>query len=243
VSNSIHTHPDYPYVQSAVLCELRDRINDMQGHFFLEEDYVNMFDAFFPMNIRPGILAEVLHDLVSKGVFEEIRDDRAGSFFRLSRDELLNRYNDETSDPSSLTSKYKLIGQQFLASALQLSVQTDEGGDELETKSFDIPAAGRLVEISHNQSSAIDNPTLEIINALEADNGLPEEPGFRERILGQIKAGRELIRAGIFDAQLFYLSMIVGLKMLIEKYKEHAIGAAASKLIDIIYENIGSSLT
>lgn len=103
-----------------------------------------------------------------------------------------------------------------------------------------VPASDRLVSVSHNQYSAIDPPLAELVEAVERDNGLPDEPGFRERVIGHIRAGREFLRAGIFEARLFYMTMIVGLRMLCDKYKDHVIGAMASKLLDLILDQLGS---
>jgi len=114
-------------------------------------------------------------------------------------------------------------------------------GNKQSTTSIDIPASNRIVTIDHNQQSEFEEATNEIIEIVEEENSIDGDIDLRSRVIGQLKAGRELIRAGIFKAETLYLTLIVGLKMLVEKYKDHAIGAAASKVIDLIYEKIGEA--
>ncbi|WP_271077919.1 hypothetical protein [Aurantiacibacter sp. MUD61] len=101
------------------------------------------------------------------------------------------------------------------------------------------PAADRLVSLSHNQFKEIDEPTGELLEKLEKDNGIPEHPGLKERLASQISAGRELLRAGEFKLDIFKVTMIASLDELKERYGDHAIGAAASALLTLILHILG----
>ncbi len=97
-----------------------------------------------------------------------------------------------------------------------------------------VPASDRIVRLDHNQIQAAVQPVTELIDALEQDNGDPEEPGLRERLLGQIRAGRELIRAGEFRAYLLYEVLVRALGELIKRYKNPTIAALANALLGAV---------
>lgn len=109
-----------------------------------------------------------------------------------------------------------------------------------ENVNVPIPAADRIVRLDHNQMSEADASVSEMITALEVDNGNPETVGLRERLLGQMRAARELIRVGEYKAYLMYELLVRTLGEIIKRYGSPTItalanallGAVASKLID-----------
>ena len=117
----------------------------------------------------------------------------------------------------------------------QAPLSADNQSDDLGGP---IPAADRIVTLSHNQYAAISPVVDEVVDVVERDNGDPDSPGLRQIILGQIKAGRELLRAGVFNAHIFYLTMISGLQILVDRYGESALGEVAKKLLDVIAEHM-----
>jgi len=100
-----------------------------------------------------------------------------------------------------------------------------------------LPASDRVVTLKHNQISELEEPIESLIIQLDADNGIPDEPGRKELLIGQIKAGRELLRAGTFKAYLLYATIIRALAELIEKYKDTAIAMVAASLVDLLVKN------
>lgn len=97
-----------------------------------------------------------------------------------------------------------------------------------------VPTADGFVSLSHNQFKEIDEPTGELLEELDRDNGIPDQPGLKERLAGQIRAGRELLRAGEFALSTFKATMLSGLEELKNRYGDHAIGAGASALLTLI---------
>lgn len=104
-----------------------------------------------------------------------------------------------------------------------------------------VPAADRIVSLSHNQLSESDKLVSELTIELEKDNGDPDQPGLRERLIGEIKAGRELIRAGEFRAYLLYETLFRALSELIKRYKNPTIVALAEALLGAIVSQIFQS--
>ena len=102
-----------------------------------------------------------------------------------------------------------------------------------------VPAADRMVSLSHNQFKEIDEPTGLFLDDLDRDNGIPDHPGLKDRLAGQIRAGRELLRAGEFQLDIFRATMLVGLGELKERYGDHAIGVSASALMTLILHILG----
>ncbi|GEM_PF-2000679 len=97
-----------------------------------------------------------------------------------------------------------------------------------------VPASDRIVRLDHNRAEAAVRPIDELLDALSEDNGNPDQPGLRERLIGQIKAGRELIRAGEFRAYLLYEVLVRALNELINRYKNPTITALANALLGAV---------
>ncbi|KTF69216.1 hypothetical protein ACNFJ7_03620 [Sphingomonas sp. HT-1] len=113
--------------------------------------------------------------------------------------------------------------------------------NERSQSEVEIPASDRIVSLSHNQVEEAVRPVNELIDALEQDNGDPEQPGLRERLLGQIKAGRELIRAGEFRVYLLYEVLVRALSELIDRYKNPTIKALANALLGAVVSQMMQS--
>ncbi|WP_440977984.1 hypothetical protein ACQHGV_09350 [Sphingomonas pseudosanguinis] len=101
-----------------------------------------------------------------------------------------------------------------------------------------VPASDRLVNIGHNQILRIDRPIEEFVSALHDDNGDPDQPGLRERLLGEVKAGRELIRAGTFRSYLLYETLVRALGEFIKRYKSPTLVALANALLGAIVSEL-----
>ena len=121
-------------------------------------------------------------------------------------------------------------------------VHTDESlydptGDVLFTSAdgtisaIEIPASDRVVSLSHNEVIEAEQPVSELIGSLEADNGNPNQIGMRERLLGEMKAGRELIRAGSYRAYLLYETLVRALGELVKRYGNPTLAALANALL------------
>ena len=97
-----------------------------------------------------------------------------------------------------------------------------------------VPASDRIVTFSDNQVATFKASVDTLTHELEKDNGCPEQIGLRERLLGQIKAGRELIVAGQFKAYLLYEVLVQALNEIIEKYGNETIKSLANALLGAI---------
>ena len=103
--------------------------------------------------------------------------------------------------------------------------------------SAQVPDKDIIVNLNDDQIRNFDVTLDELVDSIEKNNGIPDEPGLKERLLGQVKAGRELIRAGSFRAYLLHVTLISALSELIERYKETAIAMIAASLVDLLVKN------
>jgi len=133
-------------------------------------------------------------------------------------------------------SRYALDAAQHLKamSFAQWADLRDQGG----TRGTEIPASNRVVTLTHNQQSEIESAASDVINVVEAANSIDGDSSIRQRIVGQIKAARELVRAQTLNVHLLYLTTVGVLNHLIEKYGGQAIGEAAKKLLDLLIESV-----
>lgn len=144
----------------------------------------------------------------------------------------------------SLLESYADLGSDYLIEMLETyePMLTAVGSDETEESlvlgvSLPIPASDRVVTISHNQQANIDPPLANLIDDVRSDNEeLPD--GVKERLLGQLRAGQELVRSGSVRAYLLYHTLIRGLMELVARYRGRAIAVAAERLIELLVEHI-----
>lgn len=226
-----------------------------EGWIF-DEDYGSMSSvavasAFesFGYNIDPFTFEDLFGDLfsllVSEGAVEYDGDEYAGQWFRFNRDKK-NTALAKLIQRNAASKRVQTLGRPAFDRALANIISeientrpdqaNDVGSDEEQDS---VPAAGRIVSLSHNQRLEIEGPLDDIIKKVEDENQIGDEDGLRELIIGKIKAGRELVRASVFSIQTLHLTLVVGLKMLVEKYEDMAIGIAAAKLIDLLVAQIG----
>lgn len=202
-----------------------------------------------------GRYQDLANDIIGKVVeangFYFDGDDYAGRwvhFDQSKKDEItLDILNN-----NEVATRIERLGSQALLRALSRIAEEDSGlpvspsvDDALRTSVDEnieeIPASDRVVRIDHNQILEVENDLQGIIDDLQFENGIDGEEGLRELVLGKLRAGKELLRAGVFTAQSIYYTLLVGLRMLVEKYQDHAIGAAAGSLLDLVVEMIKGS--
>ncbi len=106
------------------------------------------------------------------------------------------------------------------------------------TETVGVPASDRLVTLSDNQSRDIDHAATELITAVERENSISGDGALRLVVIGQLKAGRELVRAQVFKAYLLHQTLVTTLGTLIERYKGQAIAETAKKLLSLLIEHI-----
>lgn len=148
-----------------------------------------------------------------------------------------------------LLEDYHELGEDWLRRALE-GIRRSLGADgrlpdELQSdKDLEVdavPASDRTVSLSDNDRSELETVSNDLIDAVEKTNAVDGDPTFRQFILGQLKAGRELIRAQIFNAQVMHLLMMDALRTLVEKYEGHVIGATAATLIELLIKSMAGT--
>lgn len=108
-----------------------------------------------------------------------------------------------------------------------------------ESSGESAPAADRIVRFSDNEVLELEAKTSEIIEGVEALNSIGEQAGFRDLILGQLRAGRELVRAGSVKVYLLQITLIDTLNFLAKRYEHDVIGALASALAIALAKHLG----
>jgi hypothetical protein len=135
------------------------------------------------------------------------------------------------------------LGPEFLSDAIGsyesvLSAVGDDGEVNAEIGIGSVPASDRVVSLIDNQKIEMDASATELIDLVEKQNAIDGDQSLKQQIIGQLKAGRELIRAGVFKLALIEQSILTLLSGLIEKYGSQAIGNAARKLLDLLIEHV-----
>ena len=249
------------YVEYVILEHLLDGNFDAQfdNQWIDEEEFNDLvaripFEAFAAYGIRAvgkysDISQSVIDELIKLGGFTKRGDQYAGYWYHLNiKHKDLNAQR--MLEDNDVRKRLNGLPDAALTRALDeiaredglkpLYIEEEEVAELSDAVSAEIvPAADRVVTLKHNQQSQIEEPLNEILTLVEAENSIDGEDGLRELVLGRLRAGRELVRAGIFSVRSLQLTLIVGLQMLVEKYREMAIGIVAAKLLDLLIEQYG----
>ncbi|QIQ86168.1 hypothetical protein [Erythrobacter sp.] len=206
---------------------------------------INAFDTLdFKEDSQPYLsyFDELFQELVSRGGFKVEGDELSGTWYRLSpaaKNGAVAKILEQNS-ASKRINNLGGSGPEALRRAIAKIIERGFNDDEInEPLDREVPASDRVVRVSHNQQKIIEEPIEEIVELLEQENSINGQDGLRELAIGRLKAGRELIRAGVFSIQSLQLTLVVGLQMLIEKYKDHAIGAVAGNLLALVLKEFG----
>ena len=183
-------------------------------------------------------LGELLFtEMCNHGVIESLEDFHAGTYYNYK----LQRYTpfrNKVLTQDDIFHRANAIGPRFFPDVFD-SFESKKSPNFLPLNlNIQAPASDRIVTLQDNHRVDLENSTTELVNLFERENGLDGDPVDRDLIVGQLKAGRELIRAHTFRAYLLYNALISALGKLIEKYGTAAIGTAAKRLLELLIEHV-----
>lgn len=208
------------------------------------------------VNVSEFRTAQVLDALTEMGVASKFYSPLTNGFFELSRDNAVSLFgapgwtkaeNQKPARNPTFDAEYPVIdaylkSDQSWSGYVMAELQRDpalleDGGVEFAGIGG-VPASDRIVTLSDNQQTDLEASTTELIEIVEKQNGVDGDQSMKQQIVGQLKAGRELFRAGVFKFALIEQTILSVLGGLIEKYKNQAIGHAAKKLLDLLIEQV-----
>jgi hypothetical protein len=237
------------YLTASAVSLMRNADN---SRFETVEDLKSAIEENYPAHLDDARLAYLTKALERFGFIQVTNDQYAGDYITPATgwgvSYRLNKLREVSPDHGLL---YALSGgERLLNLAFQnagfwgdLDAEIEAGPIEPEVpeseQDEEVPASDRSVSLTHNQFKEIDEPTGALLDDLDQDNGIPDHPGLKERLAGQIRAGRELLRAGEFQLGIFRATMLAGLEELKERYGDHAIGAASGALLTLILHILG----
>ncbi|RYE63808.1 MAG: hypothetical protein EOO83_02955 [Oxalobacteraceae bacterium] len=199
-------------------------------------------------NRYTNIVDRHMRQMREAGVLSVDGDEYTGEFLHF---EVSNKdsYVKAKIDESGVGERLERLGADALFNALKraaveegwaLPDQRDDSPEsEAITENAQAPASDRIVSFSDNQITELDEQTSEVIRVVEGQNQLDGQPGLREIIVGQLKAGREFIRAGSFKLYFLQITLLETLQYLAKRYEKEAIGGLAAALITALLKHIG----
>lgn len=227
------------YVTTIVFRDLSDHLKIKTGFFRrheIEPIIVAAVEDSLAKYEAGGIVdtialsAKLFDKFLSDKAIARTTDAIAGDYYRFSPTHVGN-LRKKFLDSDQIYQRSVAIGDRFFPDVFAAYFGRYPEGFNAQIQ---VPAADRIVNLNHNQVAELEAPVEELVEQLERDNGIPDAPGTKERLLGQIKAGRELLRSGSFRAYLFYATILSALGELVTRYQGHAISMVAASLIDLL---------
>jgi len=235
-----------PYIKIMFFTDVSDlQISALR--YRIDEISVKLLDQLEKVVVKRGaenvtddaaLAAELFDELAENNVFIQETERFAGTYYVYSSNNYKS-YRDKVLRASEIYAASQRIGSRFFPDVLEgfRNFRYEENGEGLPSVAF-APASNRLVSLQHNQVRDLDAHASKIIEAVSSQNQIDERPGFRELIIGQLKAGRELIRAGEFRLYLLQISLIETLNWLVRKYAKDLIGDLAVRLLEALTKGI-----
>ena len=218
--------------------------------WFRREAYTSLISAQFMVALErfggnvckpyPLISENVFDRLIEFGAIHVEENAVSGKYFCVHRP-TLEKFQVTFLQSSDLYRQVQAIGVELFDDIFSVY---GKGGQDIPDShpklDVGVPASDRIVSLNDNQISDLDEPLKHIIDELDKSNGNPEHPGFRERALGQLRAGRELIRAGTFKAYLLYSVLITALAEVAQRHQGTVIEGSIQALIALLVQHVFS---
>ena len=214
--------------------EIFEIILEFYNAYLGEFEVQNLLDCKFLSEL-------IFQEMLDNGVISKIEVDFSGEYYKFVAENYPS-FSNQVLSQDPLYQLSKEIGQRFFPELFAAYRSIPDSETKAELIGLGIPASDRVVSLTHNQVSELELATTEIIEAVEDQNKIGDSKGVRELVLGQLKAGRELVRAGCVRAYLVHITLIETLSFLAKRYEKETIGALATALIDALLKYFGNEL-
>lgn len=186
-----------------------------------------------------NVFTEFVFDrLVVNKVIADFNVQYAGQYFFYAGSGFA-AYQSKTLQNSSINAIAELVGNRFWPDVFAgFRTAHDEQGAGLPMLGVAL-ASNRIVNFNHNQITELDQQTTQVIEAVEKQNDIGGVAGLRELLLGQLRAGRELVRVGTVRAYLLQLTLLESLRYLASRYEKEVIGGLAATLLAALAKHLG----
>ena len=233
---------------------------DKDGHqkAIFRDVFVDELSRVYDIECPNGLIDDALEILNEFQSIEVLRSPLTGDLLEVRFDPAHYYFSNSSSADvedwgyearcKELREKYPVIrtyfqgGQQWVdrvtAVLADLDIASIFYGSDGQSINLTVPASDRIVKLTDNQISEIDDLANDLSQNLSMTNAIDGDKDLKDRFLGQIAASRELIRAGSVRAYLVYETLARMLLSLIDKYKDHVIGEVSRKLLDLIIQHI-----
>ena len=238
---------------AAILLEWVRVYGDGIRSSFTPKSAASSLKAQFGIDVSELQTGRILDELANNELAKKTHSPLTNGFFEINVKMLSERFappqvslslnpTDFVQPPTDASKDFPVINAYFEAGGewANFVVGALQSGDFIDSGvEVVVPASDRVVSLNHNQQVEIEEPLDEVVSLVEAENSINGQESLRELTLGQLKAGRELVKVGVFSLRSLQLTLIVGLRLLAEKYADMAIGVLAGQLLDIFLKQYG----
>ena len=207
-------------------------------------DLRELIERTFSVKLPDDAFNKLVVSLRTNRLLSIIDDEYAGEIFTVSR----TRMDKPSGDFAQILVKSDWGGNGLLSRVFANQkywrdlTKREENEVELALEQEPVGATlltDRVVTLTHNQAVEIEEKTSEIISQVSLLNFIEGEPNLRELVLGQLKAGRELVQEGTFKIYAIEITLVEGLQFLAKRYEREGVAALAAALVIIVFKHIG----
>lgn len=190
----------------------------------------NLFNELYEVEVPIQVIEVSLDYAVSLDIAVRFDDPFTPTHFMLVDQTLRSAVANSNNSDSAFT-KAKILGPSWTALALK-GIVASGSLEEMPGYETGVPASDRIVTIGDNQRHELASKIDEISSNLAKSNAVKNELGEEaDRIVAELKAGRELLAVGSARISALVAVLLKPLRYLAEKFSDGAIGALAGALV------------
>jgi hypothetical protein len=209
----------------------------------LIESVENLFEEHgFSLSLTsiPDISEQFFSELVASDVIVE-EDHKFAGLYYLFKPDNYPKFREKALAGDPINQSAQRIGSRYFGDVFEGYLR-QRGLDDLEAADrglFAIPASDRVVSLGDN-ANAILGELEDLKNGLRESNDDSQKLlGRRDRIIGEISAGQELLRSGSFRVKALIAVLMSTLGFIATEFAGGIIGDLAVKLLEQLKPIIG----
>jgi hypothetical protein len=231
------------YVEAAILVEATKRPKEVEKAYADWAAIVANLKSLVGAQVPDDVIESLMKRFLEQGLVEVIQDQFAGDYYKLNHRELSESRVRKLVDGGSLVSKYEQVGNQFLHNAIAKfsSDDFDISRPQLDQPEAQIPAADRIVSL--NDNSEVRDELLgrldELVSLVHGDNDEDQKLPERERVIAELRAGKELLKAPTVRVKAIWAVLGTALAWLSAEFAGGLIGELAGLLFEALKPLLG----
>lgn len=207
------------------------------------------FDQIYKVQIPPEELRALFEELTRLDIVSVIEDPFTSTYYLYHETNSDRYYKSRSEDAEHVIGKVELLGQSWLSEALNniFAVASESDTTDRSDEVARVPASDRVVRLDHNEPKYLEAAKSldDVIKEFREDHSFGNSPPpERDRVLGELEAGRDYIKkqakqSGEVRFGTIKELLIEPLNWIMKTFGKEALAALAKEAIKLFIKLFG----